>query len=189
MTGPVVKLLGLTAAGIRWITLRQTDVGLDKVENLAPVDYPVSEAANEALNILSQSINTQQGGKLGLPGAPVVRPLLFGTLYQATTKTKPAFISLNVETTYEVTLAGVMEDIVEIRVGPEADKTKLVDGSGGTVVPSFRTSLKGLIVTVGTIQVQRSQMIIMLPVGWYFAVRRVTGTRAVISSATDQSFG
>lgn len=206
MALPVVKWLRLTATGVRWAVLGKSDVGLDQVENLAPAALPVSDATatrlstqdqtilslSNTITSLSQALAAQQAvqdGKLGVPGAPVSRSLAFATLYQATTKTKPAVISVNVETTYTVTLAGVMEDLVEIRIGAEADKAKLVDGSGGIVVPSFRTSLTGIALTVGMSQTQRNQMLVLLPVGWYFAIRRVTGTKAVISSATDQPFG
>lgn len=163
-----------------------------KIEWALMSDLPISDAQalafagqNQQINALSLAV----GGKLGMPGAPVARTLALATLYQAIDPTKPAIVSLGVETNYTVTLASVLEDIVELRIGAPGDKDKLLNGSGGVAVASFRSSLKGLAVTIGMVQAQRSQLLAVLPTGWYFAVRRTVGTTATIQGAIEQPFG
>lgn len=120
-----------------------------------------------------------------MPGAPVARSLTFGTAQQSLVPTKPAFISAVVESTYTVTVAGNQSDTVELRIGPTAaDVTNATSAS--IVVASWKASLTGIALTVGLAIADRGQLSAMLPVGWYFALRRTAGTTAAIVSAVDQ---
>lgn len=159
-----------------WQTLNKAAVGLGNVDNTSDIAKPISTLTQAALN-----------AKLGNPGAPVARSISFGTAYQATDPTKPAAIYATVETTYTITIAGTQQDTVEIRVGTDA--TTVANGTSGTAVDSFRSSLTGVALTIGMGQVQRGPLVAIIPVGGYFALRRVVGSNASIISCVEQPFG
>lgn len=121
-----------------------------------------------------------------IPGSPVPRTLVFGTPVQASAPTKPAWVSAVVEANYTVTLAGTQADTVELRIGPTAaDVTNATAAS--VVVASWRASVTGIALVVGMAIADRGQLSANLPIGWYFALRRIAGTTATIVSAVDQS--
>lgn len=121
-----------------------------------------------------------------VPGSPVPRTLVFGTPVQASAPTKPAWVSAVVEANYTVTLAGTQADTVELRIGPTAaDVTNATAAS--VVVASWRASVTGIALVVGMAIADRGQLSANLPIGWYFALRRIAGTTATIVSAVDQS--
>lgn len=120
-------------------------------------------------------------------GVPNVRSPAFGTAYQATDNTKPSFISAMIDTAYTVTVASTISDTVELRIGPV--QATVANGTGGTAVATFRASVTGIALAIGLGIGQRNQLSAMLPTGWWFALRRIAGTTATISSATDQPLG
>lgn len=120
-------------------------------------------------------------------GTPNVLSPAFGTAYQATDPTKPSWVTAMIDAAYTVTVAGTLSDTVELRIGPV--QATVANGTGGTAVATFRTSLTGILVVVGMGLGQRNQLGAMLPTGWYYALRRLAGTTATISSATDQALG
>lgn len=120
-------------------------------------------------------------------GTPNTLTPAFGTAYQATTPTKPSFVSAMIDTAYTVTVIGTQADTVELRIGPV--QSTVANGTGGTAVATFRASLTGIALTVGLALGQRNQLSALLPTGWYYALRRIAGTTATISSATDQALG
>lgn len=120
-------------------------------------------------------------------GAPNARTPVFGTAYQATDNTKPSFISAMIDAAYTVTVASTLSDTVELRIGPV--QATVANGTGGTAVAVFRASLTGIALVIGLGLGQRNQLSAMLPTGWWWAIRRVAGTTATITSATDQSLG
>lgn len=129
------------------------------------------------------------------PSGPVTIPVsspnavtpVFGTAAQATDPTKPSFVSAMIDTVYSITVAGTMADTVELRIGPT--QATVANGTGGAAVATFRASLTGIALTIGLGLGQRNQLSAMLPTAWYYALRRVAGTTATISSASDQSIG
>lgn len=120
-------------------------------------------------------------------GAPNTLTRSFDTAYQATDNTKPSWVSVMIDTAYSITVAGTQADTVELRIG--STSTGLVAGSSGTAVATFRASLTGIALTIGLGLGQRNQLGSLLPAAWWYAVRRVAGSTATISSATDQSLG
>lgn len=120
-------------------------------------------------------------------GVPNVRSPAFGTAYQATDNTKPSFISAMIDTAYTVTVASTIADTVELRIGPV--QATVANGTGGTAVATFRASVTGIALAIGLGIGQRNQLSAMLPTGWWFSLRRIAGTTATISSATDQPLG
>ncbi len=120
-------------------------------------------------------------------GTPTPITPVFGTAYQALTPAKPSFISAMIDAAYTVTVASTLADTVELRIGPV--QTTVANGTGGTAVAVFRASLTGIALVIGLGLGQRNQLSAMLPTGWWWALRRVAGTTAIITSATDQSLG
>lgn len=130
------------------------------------------------------------GGCIAVPAifafnTPVAISPVFGTAYAATNPAKPAILSVMVEAAYTVSLANTQSDTVELRIGPNA--TTVANGTGGTAVATFKNSLTGIVVAIGMGTINRNQLTAALPVGWFYAVRRVAGTTATIPSAYDQA--
>lgn len=124
-------------------------------------------------------------GPAATPGTPVPRSLSYATAYQASDNTKPAMVTAMIQTSYTISVAGSQEDVVDLVIG----STNAVASGTGTVVASFRASLTGIALTVGMAQISRNQLSALLPAGWFFALRRTTGTNATITSAFDQPLG
>lgn len=120
-------------------------------------------------------------------GSPNTLTPAFGTAYAATNPAKPATISAMIETSYTITVIGVQQDTVELRIGPV--QATVANGTAGTAVATFRTSLTGIALTVGLANSQRNQLTAFLPAGWFWALRRVVGTTATIQGAFDQAVG
>lgn len=120
-------------------------------------------------------------------GTPNPRTPAFGTAYQATDPSKPSFISAMIDVAYTVTVASTQADTVELRIGPV--QATVANGTGGTAVATFRSSLTGIALAIGLGIGERAQLSGLMPAGWYFALRRLAGTAATINSATDQSLG
>jgi len=119
------------------------------------------------------------------PSAPAAMTVTFATAYQASDNSKAAHINVMLESNYLTTLAGTSADEVEIRIGP----TNAVATGGGNPVATWKTSLTGIALTVGMGIIQRSPVAFMLPAGWYFSVRRLSGTTATIVSTLAQPLG
>lgn len=120
-----------------------------------------------------------------LPGTPVAKTMAFDTAYQATDPLKPAFVSIIVDVNHVVTVAGLMSDELELRIGPDVNVVAASNPTG-VAVARFKKSVKGIALVVGLETGQTGQMATALPVGWYYGVRRVSGTAATISSAMVQ---
>jgi len=127
--------------------------------------------------------NTYTDARAINPQAPTARSLALATAYQATSTTKPAFISVMVEATYTVTVASAQTDTMELWIGP----TAAVATGSGFAIATWRSGLTGIALTIGLASIDRGQLAAMLPIGWFFAVRRTAGTAAIITSAFDQS--
>lgn len=120
-------------------------------------------------------------------GSPNALSPAFGTVYQATDTSKPSFVSAMIEAVYTVTVASVLSDTVELRIG--SSSTGLSAGSSGTAVATFKNSLTGITLSIGMGTINRNQLSALLPAAWFWCIRRVVGTTATIVSASDQSLG
>lgn len=117
------------------------------------------------------------------PGIPADKAgVVVGTAYQADTPSKVHLLCVTMDTAYSVTLAGTSTDEVELRIGPDAT----VATGGGYQAGTARWSLTGIAVTIGMGIGDRTPMPILLPVGWYFAIRRLAGTGATIKAVKLQ---
>lgn len=119
-------------------------------------------------------------GLTTIPAPTAISPLPgLATAYQVS---KTSMVSVCADVQYTVTALGTKEDIVELRIGPD----NTVATGGGMLAASWRSSLTGITLAVGMGAGDRGQMIAMVPAGWYWALRRTTGTDAKVSSALLQ---
>lgn len=119
------------------------------------------------------------------PNTPVVVTPTFGVAAQAADPSKPALISIMSRATYNITLAATFTDTVELRIGAVA--ADVAAGTGASIkVAEAIFGVTGIALTVGMALDQENQLVATLPIGWYYAVRRTNGTRAVIGPCVSQ---
>lgn len=116
------------------------------------------------------------------PGIPADKTVAIGTAYQADVSAKVNFLCVTVDSAYSITVAGTQSDELELRIGPDAS----VASGGGYQAGTAKWSLTGLAVTIGMGIGDRTPMPILLPAGWFFAVRRLSGTTATIKACKLQ---
>lgn len=130
-------------------------------------------------------------GATGAPGTPftpntpsVVTPA-FGVAAQAADPTKPALISIMTRATYNITVAATFTDTIELRIGAVA--SEVAAGTGASIkVAEAIFGITGIALAIGMGLDQENQLVATLPIGWYYAVRRTNGTRAVIATCVSQ---
>lgn len=116
-------------------------------------------------------------------GAPTALSLTLGVAFQATDPTKAAMICINMNSIAGLTLGGGTTNTADILIGA----TAAVASGTGSIVGRYRNTLTGTLVVGLAINTDSaSQVQMMLPIGWFYAVRQTAGT-VVILSAFDQS--
>lgn len=116
------------------------------------------------------------------PAAPVSLTVAFGTAYRPTDTTKPYRVSVMIDATYAIAVAGTVADTCELWISA----TNTVGTTGGTKADTWRGSLTGTLTLVGVGVGMRGSVEALIPAGWYFAVRRAAGTTATIPEAYTQ---
>lgn len=119
--------------------------------------------------------------------AAAARSPAYATAYQTANPSKPSFISAVIETVHSVAVVGTIQDTVELRIG--ANATQVAAGTGGNVVAQTNQRVTAVLTLVGLVLGQRDTLQAWVPAGWYWALRRTTGTAATIVSATEQELG
>lgn len=118
-------------------------------------------------------------------GAPNTLSITPGTAYQATNNAKPAHVTINLTSTAQITLSGSTSIVAEVVIG----STNGVASGTGTVIGRHANTYSGAVVLGVSISETITEPIsFVLPAGWYFAVRNITGT-ATVFSAYDQQLG
>lgn len=118
-------------------------------------------------------------------GSPNTLSVTAGTAYQATNNTKPAHVTVNLTSTASITLAGSTSVIAEVVIG----STSAVASGTGTVIGRHANTYSGAVVIgVSISETITAPIAFVLPAGWYFAVRNISGT-ATVFSAYDQQLG
>lgn len=116
-------------------------------------------------------------------GSPSSRSVSLSTAYQATTNTKPAFVTLNLSSTASLSIAGGSTNTATVLIG----STSGVASGSGTTIATYTNSLTGTLVVGLAVNTNSVQTVsFALPQGWYFAVIQSSGTVSV-TSAFDQS--
>lgn len=167
------------------------------VSNTSDANKPVSTATQTALNGKANTSHTHvisdvtglqtalDGKAANVIGSPVSRSLSANTAYQATTNTKPAFVTLNLTSTASLTLTAGATNTAQVVIG----STNAVASGTGTVIGQYSNSLTGtLVVGLAINTAAQTPITFALPVGWFFAIRPTSGN-VTISSAYDQSLG
>lgn len=119
--------------------------------------------------------------------AAAARSPAYATAYQTANPSKPSFISAVIETVHSVAVIGTIQDTVELRIG--ANAAQVAAGTGGNVVAQTNQRVTAVLTLVGLVLGQRDTLQAWVPAGWYWALRRTTGTAATIVSATEQELG
>lgn len=150
---------------------------------------PGPAGATGATGLTGAIGNTGPAGADGVglnPGAAatITGPFALATAYQAADPSKPASLSVMVLITQTLTIAGPLTDELELRIGPVAITT--ANGTGGSVTDTTQMTLTGIAVTIGMGLGQRLPLRALLPAGWYWTVRAVSGTRGSVHSAKTQ---
>jgi len=140
-------------------------------------------APGQTLNL---TIPTGAAGANYTPQAMVSRTVTVATAYQHTDLAKPFKIMLNARSTQNVTVAGTVNDRVELRVGPTAASVA-PGGSGGFSVGVWESGIVGISLMIGAAVQDGGQLTADVPAGWYFQVNRLSGTNATIVSCFTQS--
>lgn len=120
------------------------------------------------------------------PGTAVARTVSLGTPYQHTDLTKPFKVVVNARSTQTVTVAGLVSDKVELRVGPNAAAVA-PGGAGGLSIGVWESGITGIALMVGAAVLDGGQLTADAQAGWYFQINRVTGSNASIVSCFTQS--
>lgn len=120
------------------------------------------------------------------PGTAVSRTVSLATPYQHTDLTKPFKVVVNARSTQTVTVAGLVSDKVELRVGPNAAAVA-PGGTGGFSIGVWESGITGIALMVNAAVLDGGQLTADAQAGWYFQINRVTGSNASIVSCFTQS--
>lgn len=120
------------------------------------------------------------------PGTAAPRTVSLATPYQHTDLTKPFKVVVNARSTQTVTVAGLVSDKVELRVGPSAAAVAPA-GAGGFSLGVWESGITGIALMVGASVLDGGQLTADAQAGWYFQINRVTGSNASIVSCFTQS--
>lgn len=135
--------------------------------------------------------DTGAAGKDGTAGvnafsAPISRTMSLATAYQATNVTKPAMLTITLESTSTFSLSGSTNNVAQIVMGA----TNAVAAGIGTAMATYKNVLGGgLVVGVSITSNQANTYTVALPAGWWVAVRQTTGTGLIVSSVLEQVVG
>ena len=121
-------------------------------------------------------------------GAPASRSVTLATAYQASDKTKPAIITLNVTSTASLTLTGGQTHTAELLIGPTAASVTGSSPTGFAVARYGNSNTGALSIGLALSTVDAKPLIAHLPTGWFFALRVTAGTVSIVN-ALDQSVG
>ncbi len=127
--------------------------------------------------------NVGADGKFTAFSHPTARSVSIATSYQSTAAGLPSSFFLNLTSTSTISLAGTTNNEGGVWMGPDAS----VASTGGTKVCDYKNSFGGSLVIGLTLSTSQSaQCVVMLPAGWYFAVRQTAGSGMTISTAFEQ---
>lgn len=115
-------------------------------------------------------------------GAPTTRTVSLATAYQCTTSTKPCAVTVTMSCPLTLSILAGATCAGEVRIG----STNAVATGGGTNVAPIQRNASGI---VGLSTNDYETKTIIVPAGWYFAVRQITGTGMAIIAAYDQVQG
>ncbi len=119
-------------------------------------------------------------------GTYTTRTLYLATAYQCTNTSIPCVVTVTLQSQSSVSLSGAVNNEGVITVG----STNGVATGTGTNAVVYKNNLGGtLVIGLNLTSQQANTYTVMVPAGWYFAVRQTAGTGLQIVSAFDQAVG
>lgn len=174
-------LASVVIAGLSVVTVAQYVARQVEVSNAQTVAVMPVEGATGATG------PTGPAGPAGpaTVGSPTTRSVSLATAYQCTDNTKPCAFSINVTSTANFSVLGGTTNSGDVLLG----STNGVAGGTGTIIGRYSNSVTGTIaVGLNMNSVYAGQYVVMVPAGWWIAVRQTAGTIS-IASAFDQALG
>ena len=120
--------------------------------------------------------------------APTARTITAGTAYQASDKTKPALITINLTSSASLSISGGQTHTADVLIGSTAASVTGTNPSGMAIAKYSNSNTGAIAVGLALATIAGQSATIALPAGWYFAVRVTSGT-VTITSAFDQALG
>lgn len=115
--------------------------------------------------------------------APTARSLSLATDYQCLDNSKACVITINLTSTASLSVSGGTTVVGEVRL----NSTTGASMGNGTAVGAYKNSLTGTLTVGLNIQTDSYNAItVVVPPGYYFAIRQTTGTGLSIVSTYDQ---
>lgn len=115
--------------------------------------------------------------------AATTRTVALATAYQASDTSKPAIVTVNLDSTSSISLSGTSNNEGQVVMG----STSGVASGTGAAMCQYRNNLGGGLVIGLTLTTRSTQTCVLaLPAGWYWAVRQTSGT-GLTASGFDQS--
>lgn len=161
-----------------------TRIVLTLTDSSSSTSYAVAYQAADGLPGTNGTNGTN--GANYSPGIAISRTVSLATPYQHTDLTKPFKVVVNARSTQTVTVAGLVSDKVELRIGPNAAAVA-PGGTGGLSIGVWESGITGIALMVGAAVLDGGQLTADAQAGWYFQINRVTGSNASIVSCFTQS--
>lgn len=112
-----------------------------------------------------------------------------GTAYQALNTAKPAEITVNVESTAQISLLSTAQAVQKVDFYIAATAAGVTDATGFKVGAHSNTQSGTLVATLVLGQIVPQQISIKLPIGWYFGYKVVQGSNFTVVNCFDQAVG
>lgn len=116
-------------------------------------------------------------------GVPSARTFSLATAYQCTVTTRPCILVITLQSTSSISLSGTSNNEGIVTVG----STPGVATGTGTNLAPYKSNLGGgLVVGLSITNQQTNSYTVIMPIGYYIAVRQTVGTGLQIASAFEQ---
>lgn len=116
-------------------------------------------------------------------GAPSTRTFSLATAYQCTVTTRPCILVISLQSTSSISLSGTSNNEGFITYGA----TSAVTSGTGVNVGPYKSNLGGgLVVGLSITNQQTNTYTVIMPIGYYIAVRQTVGTGLQVLSAVEQ---
>lgn len=117
-------------------------------------------------------------------GSPTSRSVSLSTAYQCTNTARPCSITITLQAQSSVSLSGASNNEGAVTIG----STSGVAAGTGTNIATYKNNLGGtLVIGLNLNSQQANTYSVLLPAGWYFAVRQTAGSGLQVVSAFDQA--
>lgn len=171
----------------------QTDwnatTGLSVLLNKPSLSAVATSGAYADLNgkpsIPAAQVNSDWSAGSGVSvGSPTSRSVSLATAYQCTNNARPCSITITLQAQSSVSLSGASNNEGAVTIG----STSGVATGTGTNIATYKNNLGGtLVIGLNLNSQQANTYSVLLPAGWYFAVRQTAGSGLQVVSAFDQA--